>query len=192
MMKYKLPLLALVFVSAGCTDDVDSVAREYRATTNEAIDALMMVTSEQAAERMTVRVLKPMAARYTAIDKKLGLVKYNRTKAEFVKEVLESDGVHIYLTDLEVNKERLALEMKRLKHLYKAEIDAGEACPKLDELVNKEGILDPLKKNLNEPELARMMKAFPNSKVASYDELLAKHMERRKTFLPKRDIKPVR
>jgi len=79
--------------------------------------------------------------------------------------------------------------MKRLKHLYKAETDAGEVCPNLDELVNKDGILAPLKKNLKEPELARMMKDFPNWKVASYNELLAKFMERRKTFLPKRDIK---
>jgi hypothetical protein len=188
MMNYKLPLLAFVFVAVGCTDDVDSVTREYRATTNEAIDALMMVTSEASAHRMTERVLKPMQKRYENIDKKLGLVKYNRTKAEFVKEVLESDGVHIYLTDLMVNHGRLALEMKRLKHLYKAEIEAGEVCPKLDELVNKDGILDPLKKNLKEPELTRMMKEFPNWKVSSYSELLAKHMERRKTFLPKRDI----
>jgi hypothetical protein len=45
-----------------------------------------------------------------------------------------------------------------------------------------------LKKNLKEPELTRMMKEFPNWKVSSYSELLAKHMERRKTFLPKRDI----
>jgi hypothetical protein len=192
MMKYKLPLLALVFVAAGCTDDVDSVAREYRATTNEAIDALMMVTSEASAHRMTERVLKPMQKRYENIDKKLGLVIYNRTKAEFVKEVLESDGVHIYLTDLEVNKGRLDLEMKRLKHLYDAEIEAGEVCPKLGELVTKDGILNPLNKNLKESDLQRRMKEFPNWKVASYNELLAKHMERRKTFLPKRDIKLVR
>jgi len=189
MMKYKLPLLALIFLAAGCTDDVDSVTREYRATTNEAIDALMMVTSEASAHRMTERVLKPMQKRYEAIDKKLGLVKYNRTKAEFAKEVLESDGVHIYLTDLMVNHGRLALEMKRLKHLYKTEIDAGEVCPKLEELVkDKAPILEPLRKNLEEPELARMMKEFPNQKVSSYDELLKKHMERRKTFLPKRDV----
>jgi hypothetical protein len=189
MMKYKLPLLALVLVSTGCTDDFDSVAREYRATTNEAIDALMMVTSEKAAERMTVRVLKPMAARYTAIDKKLDLVRKNRTKAEIVKEVFESDGVHIYLTDLQVNQERLDLEMKRLKHLYKAEIDAGETCPKLDELV-KEGVLEPLKKHLKESDLVRMMtKEFPNWKVPSHNDLLTKHLERRKTFLPKRDAK---
>ena len=189
MMKYKFPLLTLTFLAAGCTDDVDSVAREYRATTNEAIDALMMVTSEASAHRMTERVLKPMQKRYEAIDKKLGLVKYNRTKAEFAKEVLESDGVHIYLTDLMVNHGRLALEMKRLKHLYKTEIDAGEVCPKLEELVkDKAPILEPLKKNLEEPELLRMMKEFQNWKVSSYDELLKKHMERRKTFLPKRDI----
>jgi len=189
MMKYKFPLLTLTFLAAGCTDDVDSVTREYRATTNEAIDALMMVTSEASAHRMTERVLKPMQKRYEAIDKKLGLVKYNRTKAEFAKEVLESDGVHIYLTDLMVNHGRLALEMKRLKHLYKTEIDAGEVCPKLEELVkDKAPILEPLKKNLEEPELLRMMKEFQNWKVSSYDELLKKHMERRKTFLPKRDI----
>lgn len=190
MMKYKLTLLALICVAAGCTDDVDSVVREYRATTNEAIDALMMVTSEAAADRMTVRVLKPMQKRYENIDKKLGLVKYNRTKAEFVKEVLESDGVHIYLTDLMVNHGRLDLEMKRLKHLYKAEIDAGEVCPKLEELVkDKSSILEPLKKNLEDPELRRMMKEFPNWKVASYNELLTKFTERHKTFLPKRDVK---
>jgi hypothetical protein len=189
MMKCKLPLLALVLVAAGCTDDVNSVTREYRATTNEAIDAMMMVTDEASAKRMTLRVFKPMNDRYTAIDRKLLIVKSNREKPEFVKEVFEVDGVQIYLTDLEVNRQRYALEITRLRNLYAAEIKAGEVCPSLEELAKKDKLLEPLRKQLMEPELLKLMKDFPKWKVPDYDKMFVKFAERRATFLPKDEIK---
>jgi len=190
MMKNKLPLLALVFVAAGCTDDVDSVTREYRATTNEAIDALMMVTNEASAKRMNVRVLKPMTDRYSKIDKKLDLVRKNREKAEFVKEVLESDAVQVYLTDLMINRQRYGLEITRLRSLYDAESKSGE-CPNLDEIVNKDNLLAPLKKHLTASDLVTVMAEFPSWKVANYDKMYVKFAERRATFVPQREIKLV-
>jgi hypothetical protein len=190
MTRCKWLLLALVFVSAGCVDNVDSVTREYRATTNEAIDALMMVTNEASAKRMNVRVLKPMTDRYSKIDKKLDLVRKNREKAEFVKEVLESDAVQVYLTDLMINRQRYGLEITRLRSLYDAESKSGE-CPNLDEIVNKDNLLAPLKKHLTASDLVTVMAEFPSWKVANYDKMYVKFAERRATFVPQREIKLV-
>src|SRR5207253_7776082 len=92
MMRFRLLLLGLVFGAVGCTDSIDTVTREYRALNNEAIDALTMITTEAKAQEMTIRVFKPMRDKYMAIDKKLTIVKSNRDKPEFAKEVLESDG----------------------------------------------------------------------------------------------------
>src|SRR5258708_6294163 len=115
MMRFRLLVLGLVLVSAGCTDSIDTVTREFRALNNEAIDALMMITTEAQAKRMTVRVFRPMSEKYQAINKKLTIVRANRDKAEFAKEMLESDSFHIYLTDLQLNGARRDLEIQRLK-----------------------------------------------------------------------------
>jgi hypothetical protein len=192
MMRCKLLFFAFVLTAAGCTDDVDSITREYRATTNEAIDALMMVTNEAAAKRMTLRVLKPMAKRYGDIDKKLSNLRSNRDKAPFVKEVFESDGVQIYLTDLTVNRQRYSLEITRLRNLY-AEIKAAdETCPSLEDLVTKDTLLEPLRKHLKESELVAVMTKFPSWKVPNYDQMYAKFAERRATFVPQREIQLIK
>ena len=51
MKKRCLLVLCLVAGLSGCTDTIDSVTREYRNANNEAIDAMMMVTSEARAGR---------------------------------------------------------------------------------------------------------------------------------------------
>ena len=208
MTKGKWLLLASILGLAGCTDGVDSLTREYRATTNEAIDAMMMITSEVQAARMTERILKPMSDRYKAIDRKLGIVKDNRGPSAWAKEVLESDGMQLYLSDLHMNVQRYGLEMTRLRNLHKQILDrerellieAGDAnpkikpeeiCPKLHALVVKKENLDVLEKQLTQPDLVREMANFPTAKGTGevYDKAWAKFAERRATFLPQRDIK---
>src|SRR5205085_11426354 len=74
----RLILIGLLFLVVGCTDNIDSVTREYRAVNNEAIDALMMITTEAKAREMTIRVFKPLLKRYEGINNKLKIVKSNR------------------------------------------------------------------------------------------------------------------
>ena len=140
MTKYKLILMLLfLLVVSGCTDSVETVTREYRAANNECIDALMMVTNEAQAKQLTIRIFKPMESRYGEINRKLGLVKLNRSDAEFVKECYESDSLHLYLTDLQINAQRLTLEMLRIRRLVNALVEreeealraAGDANPKV-------------------------------------------------------------
>ena len=210
MTKGKLLLLASILGLAGCTDSVDTLTREYRATTNEAIDAMMMITNETQAARMAERILKPMGDRYKAIDRKLGIVKDNRGPSAWAKEVLESDGMQLYLSDLHMNIQRYGLEMTRLRNLRKQILDrerellieAGDAnpvikpeliCPKLDALVMKKENLDVLEKQLMQPDLVKEMSSFPTMKGATevYDKAWAKFAERRATFLPQCEIKLV-
>ncbi len=202
MTRYKILMLFLVFGLAGCTDNVDTVCREYRATNNEAIDALMMVTSEAHADRLTVRIFKPLKDRYAAIDYKLKLVRANREKPEFAKEVLESDAFQLYLTDLQINVQRFGLEICRLRDLRRkiiererellgdpnANVNPAELCPKLNALLTTPGVLDELDKNLFEPELMRALTEFPGFKMKSYDDIFVKFAKRRATFLPARNI----
>jgi hypothetical protein len=202
MMKYKAAMLLMVFALAGCTDSVETVTRELRATTNEAIDALAMVTTEAQAARMTTRVFKPMSKRYEDIDRKLTIVKSNRTKDDMCKEVLESDGMQIYLTDLQVNRQRYALEMTRLRSVYKqildkekeargGEVKPQEVCPNLHDMLYKNDTLESLRKQLTTPDLLAMMIQFPQQKLKEYDAMYLKFLERRATFAPQREIKLV-
>lgn len=202
MTKSKLLPLLFILGLTGCTDTVDSVCREYRAANNECIDALMMVTSEAQAERMTARIFKPMKDRYGAIDTKLKIVRANRDMDELIKETFESDQLHLYLTDLQINLQRYSLELTRLRNLRRqlverekellgdpnAVVNAADVCPKLNDLLTIPGPLDVLEKALFEPDVIRMMSEFPNKKVKNYDELFTKFSKRRQIFLPAKNI----
>ena len=200
MIRRCLLILGLLLLLTGCTDSIDSVTRELRNMNNEVIDAMMMVTNETQASRMNVRVFKPMRDRYGEIERKLKIVNANRLKKEFAKEVLESDGMQVYLTDLAVNRQRFALEMTRLRNLYKQILDDAadpqqppqKICPVLHELMTKEGFFDPVQKQLYAPTLVKMMNDFPTWKLEGYDEMWAKFAKRRLAFLPPRDIALVR
>lgn len=207
-MKTRALFAAMVLGGAvGCTDNVDSVTREYRATTNECIDALSMITTEAHAGRMIGRVLKPARDRFKAIDDKLVIVQSNREKPEMVKEMLESDGLHLYLTDLAVNRQRYGLEITRLRNLYKQYMDrerellvaegvadpkfnGRDVCPNLHEILY-EPLLESLRRQLTQPDLLGLMKQFPAWKVKDYDALYEKHTKRREAFLPKKEIRLV-
>jgi hypothetical protein len=201
MNRYHLIFVGMVFLLVGCTDNIDSITREYRNQNNEAIDALMMISDDASAARMTHRVFKPMQFRYKDIDNKLHIVKVNRSKKELVKEVLESDGFQIYLNELDMNRMRMSMEMARIRDVmnqygkeervrldeegkFNEEINYKQICPNIhDVLLGSE--LESLKQNLTQPKLIEIFAQFPQMKVDIYPNLYSKFLERRKTtFAP--------
>jgi hypothetical protein len=198
-------LFLLILLLAGCVDTIDTVTREYRNTNNEAIDAMMMITSEAQAKRMTIRVFKPLTDRYKEIDKRLDAVQANRSKKEFVKEVCESNGTHLYLTELEVNRQRFSLEFIRLKHLMKAYVDrerelliAGgdanpqinerELCPTLATMLTSDQSLGPVRAQLKSPKLLDVMSTFPSYKLQEYEKAFDVFLKKREIFALKKEI----
>lgn len=188
MMRLHLAFAVLVLIFAGCVDTVDSVAREYRNANNEIIDAMMMVTSDARAEGMMARIFKPSSDRYEAIDKKLGILVINRTKKELVKEVFESEGVHMYLTELEVNRQRFALELTRIRNLHKQMVDDGRECQKIEDVINKGEALNKIRDQLEKPELVSIMNQFRGWKIDKYAEMLEDFHKRRQVYELKKDI----
>lgn len=205
MNRFHLIVAFLLFALLGCTDSIDSLTREYRNTTNEAIDALMMVTDDWSAARMTHRVFKPMSFRYKDIDTKLGIVKNNRLKKELVKEVYESDGFQIYLNELDMNRARMSMEMARLRDLmnqygkeertrldeegrFNEEVNYKQVCPNIHDLLTGTD-LEPLKQNLTSPKLLEMVSQMPQWKVDIYPIVYQKFLERRKTTFSPPDQK---
>jgi hypothetical protein len=200
MIRVQVLFVSLTLVVAGCVDNIDSVSREYRNANNEAMDAMMMVTSERRAEEMTRRIFKPIKDRYAALDKKVEIILGNRTKKEFAKDVLESDGVHIYLSELEVNRERYQLEIMRLKNLVKQILahekklleaegnnedpDPNKVCKTLNEMCNRDEALSEVRKQLTEPKLVKYIEQFPQWKV-DLNELAAVFQKKREIFMPR-------
>jgi hypothetical protein len=206
-------MLIFSLVLAGCVDNIDSITREYRNTTNEAIDAMAMCTTEQAAERMTKRIFKPMAARYTAIDKKVSIIYGNRdSKKDFAMQVLLSDGFQLYESDMQANDQRFKLEKARLRNLEaqyvkekrqelieQGELDpqvtAAQVCPFINGLASGD-VLGPLVKQIptkdNDPDLIKYKKEFSTWKIDDYPAIFQKYEERRKTFTPQREVRLIR
>lgn len=209
MMRRKLAIVPALLLLAGCTDTADSIAREYRNANNEGIDAMMMITDNNRAKRMTSRVLKPLQGRYEAISKRLEIWKSNRaTNKELVQEIYSSDSVHLYLAELPVNRQRFTLEMTRLRNLVNQYIereqalrreegkdefdfDPKELCPDLYDLVNNPQVLDPLRKQLDKGELVREIEGFNNIKVADYPKLHEIFRAKREVFAPKQEFELV-
>jgi len=206
MKRFHPVFAALLLILVGCTDTIDTVTREYRNTTNEAIDALMLVTDEPSALRMTNRVFKPMTARYKAIDEKLNIIKVNRVKKDLVKEVYESDGFQIYLNELDMNRQRLSLEVARLCSFLKQyekeermrldeegkfneEPNLKMVCPGIYDLVVGGTELETLRMQLVSPKLLDLVSQFSQWKVDTHRNLHDKFMERRKTTFARPDEK---
>lgn len=170
-----LPLLA------GCTDSMESITRELRNANNEAIDALTMVTSEEQARRMNVRVFKPMMGaegRFKTIEGKLKNWKANRSRKEIVEETFKSIGFYLYVAELEVNKRRFNMERQRLRRLYKEYQDLepdknpAQEWPNLTDLVVKQSVLKEIETQLKKPELKTLVDEFPDYKgIENYKEL---------------------
>src|SRR4051794_14561883 len=116
-MKKHLALLLFLGCSAGCRDSADTLSRDYRNLNNEAIDALMMITSEGQAQAMHVRVLKDFGNRIQGVNDRCKNWKQNNEKEDYGSQIYTSDSVLILAVESEMNKERLDLETKRLKAL---------------------------------------------------------------------------
>ncbi len=207
MNKIKFLFVGAVFGMVGCTDTIDTITREYRNTTNEAIDALMMVNDEYSARRYTVRVFSQLDARYASIDNRLKIVETNRSKKEFVKEVFESNGFHLYCTEVDINRQRYGMELTRLRGVladYTKEerarldeegqvdvpINYGEICPILKELVDDK--MKIVGDQLLKPKLFEKMRNFKDWKVEGYDKLLKEFQKKREAFNPKDPNDPTR
>ena len=201
MTKHRWQFLILLTALTGCTDTIDSVTREYRNATNEALDAMAVVTSDERAEAMITRVFKPLSNRYEAIDKRLENVKNNRTRKDFVKEVFESDGTCLYLTEVAVNRQRFALEKSRLDNLIQQlvekerakKIEEGEAnpvineknlCPNLSTLVNHPMYIKAVQMQLTQVKLQQVLTEIDNwmAKEKDYPDRKAKFLEKCKAF----------
>jgi hypothetical protein len=201
MIKRCLLLIVLIAPAAGCTDSVDSITREYRNATNEGLDALMLVTSDDKAGRLRRRVFQQLMERFKDIDRRLEIVRTNRTRKEIVEEVYSSDGFQLYLNDLEIT---------RLRNLYKQYIDrqrelllargedatqinGSDVCPELYGLLFIDFKIDdtqsqasnnPLVKQLTEPKLLDMMAQFPSWNLENYGQYYNRLLEKRKAFAP--------
>ena len=164
----------LILLLAGCTDNIDSITREFRNCNNEAIDAMMMITNDEQAGRMTMRVLKPIGQRYQDIEFKLKAWQSNRnSNKETVEEIFNSNGFYLYMAELEVNRQRYGLEKARLRNLYKqlqndklekmraagdndpVIEDPRSACPNLFDLVMSDNILKNIESQSEKAEDGR-------------------------------------
>lgn len=179
----------------GCTDSVDAVVRDYRNTNNEVIDAMMMVTSEAQAKAMSTRIFKPLGERYKATDKRLELVINNRRKMDLIKEVYESDGVHLYLTEMRINRQRFSLELTRIRTLLDQIIEQNPdpdvppqtLSPALYLLVSSDQTLGPIKDHFSKSPLMEVMLRFPefpkdNTDKEKYAKLYETFVQKRKVF----------
>lgn len=117
-MKRTFALLLVVLTASGCVETADSISREYRNLNNEAIDALMMVTSEARARTAVDRVLSEYENKLKKIEGKVKVFKLNNEKVDVLKQVYNSDSVAILILENSYNKQRLEAEKKRLALLF--------------------------------------------------------------------------
>ncbi|HZZ79998.1 MAG TPA: hypothetical protein VFE62_15875 [Gemmataceae bacterium] len=204
-MKHKLGLVPfLVLFLAGCTDNMDSLCREFRNANNEALDAISMMVDEESCQKMNVRVIKPVTDRYKDIERRMDIWKNNRaTDKELVEQTFKADGFYMYLAELDVNRQRYSLERMRLRNLYKQYMDqeaqkmrdAGEiepipdpqkACPKLHEMLSQDK-LKPIQDQLTKPAILQLVSTYPQLKgvKSDYPALQKLFMQRLEKFMPK-------
>ena len=118
---YGLGLLLLC--ATGCTDSIDSMARDQRNMNNEAIDALMTVKDDAQAKIVTDRVLEYFPERVKKIDERLKAWEFRDSK-EKANDLFRSDSLAILLVENVANRDRLKVEMTRLKELAAQQPDA--------------------------------------------------------------------
>jgi hypothetical protein len=139
-MKKKLAWLPLVALLVGCSENAHSLSRDYRNLNNDAIDALMMVTSESRATVANTKVFKPYSDRLAAIDKRYETWIQNTDDKVIILDTMTSESVAVLLSENAINKRRLQLERQRLQKLLDDFKDkrierlklAGEANPVVD------------------------------------------------------------
>jgi hypothetical protein len=196
--------MLLVLALAGCTESPDSIALEYRNTLNEGIDAMMMATSDARAGYMISRVIKPMGDRFRATDRKLLIYETNSpTMKDFATAMMDSDGVHIYLTEMYYNRERLSMEITRIRNLIRQhvereaeltgqsadDINPQQVCPKLVEIVS-DTVIGPMRDHMKNPPLLEKLTGLRSNekKIGNYADLYEKFLKKRKIFGPRSEI----
>jgi hypothetical protein len=158
---------------AGCsTDSANSLSRDYRNLNNEAIDALMMVTSEERAQLAKTKILgKVYTERLQAIDKRMDSWLQNTDDKLIVLETMTSESVVTLLAELPINAKRLELEQKRLGNLLAAKIKEGvdpKACPALNDLGSTGASLSTLKNQFGTNKFAGLIFAFNDKNVKKW------------------------
>ncbi len=157
MKKPVLLLLALAPLTGCSADDANSISRDYRNINNEAIDALMMTTSEARAKIANEKVLKTYSARISDVDKRLDLWVQNAEEKFIIANTLNSESAATLIAENKINLKRLELERARLQRLA---ANAGADSPNLQELARGGG-LATVKANLEKgTRFAEMMGKF--------------------------------
>jgi hypothetical protein len=64
----------------------------------------------------------------------------NRKKTELMKEILTSDSVHLYLSDLELNAQRFTLEMLRIKRVVNELVEREKEIQGADVVVSPKDV----------------------------------------------------
>ncbi len=174
-MKRAALLLCLAGLAGCSTDSADSLSRDYRNLNNEAIDALMMSTSEARAKFAKDKILKPYGERLKNIDKRFDDWLRNTDDKEIIRDTLSSDSVATLLAELPINRKRLENEQKRI--LAKVQGFPKEAFPVLNEFAAGTGLTE-LKTQLDTGNKFNMLvpkfdkdKPWVSQKPKNYDEL---------------------
>jgi len=144
-------LILLALGGAGCSDNPDTLAREYRNLNNEAIDALMLTTSERRARLANEKIFGRYQERLQEIDRRFGIWETNADEKLMTIDVLSSESVITLIAENKTNQDRLAAETTRLSKLLRdmteqeaarrrelgenPAVDTKEVWPNLHELV---------------------------------------------------------
>jgi hypothetical protein len=192
-MRQKLGILALLVCGAGCRDSAYALARDYRNLNNEAIDAVMMINNEEQAKILITRVIKEYPIRLQGVDFRAKNWKQNNEKDDYGSQIYLADSTVILLVETEMNKERLELEVKRLKNLVE-QMGGPAQCPEMAKLTDLKGpelspivsqlekgggdIAGILKEINNDEKLLKRgkMKAYKESFEKKYEEFKQSHM----------------
>jgi hypothetical protein len=191
----------LLVLLTGCVDTVDTISREYRSALNEGIDALMMVRTEAQADNVNTRVFKPLGQRFRDLEDKL---KPKQGK-DFTREAMGSEGLQMYITEMDINAQRFGLEMTRLRKLMQIYVDRNRealrasgddnpvvsesrVCPALHALITS----DVIRKELRSPKLLEFLRQAPGQKVEGYDKMYADFVAKRSIYKVPREIRLVR
>lgn len=192
-MKRTFAFLLVVLAASGCVESADSISREYRNLNNEAIDSLMMVTSEARARTAVDRVLSEYENKLKKIEDKVKAYKMN-AKIDILKQMYTSDSIVILTLENGYNKQRLEAEKKRLKRLFdtlKAEqpgvelkyleelSKSGDKTNKIAQQLEKNSLLELFNQILKDPKL---FKDGPPPELKGFSESYQRKIDKFKEY----------
>jgi len=117
----RVALLVCLTGLAGCsTDSAHSLSRDYRNLTNEAIDGLMMCTSEARAQFVKTKIISAYQERQMKLDKRFDSWVQNTDDKLIVLDIMDSDSVATLLAEIPINYKRLDYEQQRIAAMVAA------------------------------------------------------------------------